>query len=246
MLPGALSSFKSSFKIQMALDPTRADFEPPAGTQVGAYQLIKKLGSGAFSVVYLASSTQNLQAGADQLEVVLKLLRGPCGHDPIVFAEEVANLSKTCKAPLGARVVSVVKAWEEPSLGGCYCLAIKPWCNGGCLQDLITKQVHYDLDTRLRWALQVAETLYLLHTSPDIRLYHGDVVARNIGLYMEEGELVAVLLDLGVSVHNHPHGMTEALKAHSASVAPEMVLRKATTQKGEWPIIRRILNRPLW
>ena len=37
-----------------------------------------------------------------------------------------------------------------------------------------------------------------------------------------KGRLEAYLLDLGVSMHNHPHGMKEPIKLPSASVAPEM------------------------
>lgn len=77
-------------------------------------------------------------------------------------------------------------------------------------------------ETLLRWSLEVAETLHMLHSTAGVRLCHGDVTARNVALCPGEGgRLEAYVLDLGVSRHNHPHGMQDPGKRWSASVPPE-------------------------
>jgi hypothetical protein len=98
---------------------------------------------------------------------------------------------KAQKAPAGARVVRLVGAWQDPALGGCYCLATAPYCAGGGLDVCIEKQACPDVSKRLRWALEVAETLQLLHTTDGVRLYHGDVSPRNVALCRAGGCIVS-------------------------------------------------------
>jgi tetratricopeptide (TPR) repeat protein len=198
------------------MDPSHEDFEPPVGSRAGAYQLTKRLGSGAFGVVYLGR-------GDDGSEVALKLLRGPYGHDEDVFEQEMQGLKKAGKAPPEARVVRLVAGWQEAALGGCYCLATAPYCSGGSLEDMIRSAPTPELSTRLGWALQVAETLLALHTTSGVRLVHGDLTLRNVALCVGSGGLLELyVLDLGVARHNHPHGSVEPQKQQSTSVAPEM------------------------
>jgi hypothetical protein len=72
-----------------------------------------------------------------------------------VFAEEREALAKTCKAPREARVVRLAEAWEDAALGGCYCLAMTPYCAAGSLQRMMETEAPPGLVTRLQWALQV-------------------------------------------------------------------------------------------
>jgi tetratricopeptide (TPR) repeat protein len=198
------------------MDPSREDFEPRPGSRAGAYQLVKKVGSGYFGVVYLGRAD-------DGSEVALKLLRGPCGHDEEVFKQELQGLTKAANASPGARVVRLVAAWREAGLGGCYCLATAPYCSGGNLEERIRDSAAPLLSTRLGWALQVAETLLVLHTTSGVRLVHGDLTLRNVALCVGSGGLLELyVLDLGVARHNHPHGSVEPQKQQSTSVAPEM------------------------
>lgn len=157
------------------MDPLREDFEPPLGARAGAYQLIKVLGKGAFGIVYLGREDN----GA---EVALKLLRGAYGHDREAFEDEMKGLARASHAPDEAKVVQLVAGWQEAALGGCYCLATTPFCSGGSLEDMIKTKAAPGLETRLRWALDVAETLQLLHCSYKVRLFHGDLTPRNVGL----------------------------------------------------------------
>ena len=78
---------------------------------------------------------------------------------------------------------------QEEALGGCYCLATAPYCSGGSLEQLIRRcsTEPVDLRTRLRWSLEVAETLQLLQSEPGVRLFHGDVTPRNVGLHLKVG-----------------------------------------------------------
>jgi hypothetical protein len=153
------------------------------------------------------------------------------GHDGLLFEAERNNLEKAARLPSEARVVRLVEAFVDEQYGGCYCLVTEPLCDIGSLEDVFTSPLRlgYTLPKAMRWALQVAETLHMLHTADYVRLYHGDVNPRNVLLKRDaDGHMEAVLGDLGIAVHNHPFGMAEkdlVMEKYSASVAPEMRAR---------------------
>lgn len=72
-------------------------------------------------------------------------------------------------------------------------VATAPYCEGGSLEALLAEQGGYTLEEALRWGLQMARTIYLLHTTPNVRRCHGDVSLRRV-LLREEGGRVNVYL----------------------------------------------------
>jgi serine/threonine protein kinase len=133
------------------------------------------------------------------------------------YAQEVAALELvTRKAPPEARVVRLVEAFEE---GGAFYTVMTPLCRKPFDHVIDSYAAHpYSLEQALTWAVELAQTLHMLHST--CRLFHGDISARNV-LLGQDGHVY--LADLGLAEHNHPYGMKEPrYDRDTGTEAPEM------------------------
>lgn len=129
----------------------------------------------------------------------------------------------------------MVDHYVDEEHNNCRCIVTTPVCEM-TLQDLLESVASgagpsYDLQTALRWASELADTLHLLHTTEGCRLYHGDLRPRNIFLYRgssggagSEG-LETYIGDFGTALHNYPFGPQEEplFYAVGTTVAPELM-----------------------
>lgn len=158
------------------LDPSAEDFAPRVPCRAGDYTLIKLVGTSALGPVYLGQRD-------DGTEHAVRVLRGRA-HDQNIFWQERKALETAGNVPWRTKVVHLWSAWQEETLGGCYCLATKPFCSGGSLEDVIRSQAAPELRTRLYWALEVAQTLLKLHTAKHVRFVHGILTLRHVALHL--------------------------------------------------------------
>lgn len=231
------------------MDPSSKDFKLQLGDLVGGYILCEDLGKGAFGVVYAARQA----AATDPPTVAIKVLRGALGHSNDQYEEEVAALKKVTQAGQGAAVVRLVEHFVDAQHGGCYCIVTEPLCYGGNLETLIDGGQVYELQAAMRWMREMAETMLVLHTSFNVRLFHGDLNPRNVLLRRgDQGQLEAYVADVGVALRNHPYGMNDAdrRKCNSMSIAPEMLTGEgkfnATSEVWSWGVLAyALLSRSL-
>lgn len=233
----------------------------PLGEVLGQYRTIRELGAGAFGVVYEATHPDRADSVAlkvsissaahfsrctnaeldtgperalliDSIAMPQQVFRGR-GHSKNDFEEEVVNLRKALATPPDTRVVRLVDSFIDIPHGGCFCVATTPVCET-TLKDVLSSATppDYSLQTALRWALELADTLLLLHGTDRCRLYHGDLHPGNIFLHRKDPAvggfegLEAYVGDLGIAIHNHPFGLREDLKfSWDVSVAPELATR---------------------
>lgn len=151
----------------------------PAGTQVGPFRIVKRLGAGGMGYVYLAES-------CDQLHrfVALKLLHV---HD----AKFHALFLRECKILAGlqhAGIAHLVDAGLDAAM---------PWLAmeyiDGVTLDVHLERAQPDLNQRLTLVLKICEALTYAHRH---MIIHRDLKPRNV-MVTAEGELK--LLDFGIA-----------------------------------------------
>ena len=161
-------------------DSTRPNTALPAGrVQVGGYRLLKKLGQGGMSEVFLASSAQT---GS---ECALKVLSADGASNSVLnlFIEECGIVSNL-DSPY------VVKIFEH-GVTDDYLFVAMEYIPGGDLRDRIEHGLK--TDDVLRILSQLARALDTVHRAG---LVHGDIKPQNV-MFRDADALV--LVDFGIS-----------------------------------------------
>lgn len=166
-------------------------------TQLGAYTLGERLGSGAMGTVYLARD----DGGAP---VAVKVLRAPAGQESEArarFARE-ARLGRDIAHP---NVVRVLAAGEDALDGATVPYLVMEYIEGETLRSLLDREGALPEAIYRHIATEVAHGLAALHAS---RIVHRDVKPQNIMITPEDR---VVLMDLGIArQHNAAHTVTRA------------------------------------
>jgi len=156
------------------------------------YKIIKKIGSGATSDVYLALTSQGEQRA---LKVFNQML--PIEQGDITFQRELDNLN-TLRSERVVRVYGL-----EKSKSGQWVL-IQEYIEGKDLS-YILKQEHTQLERVLMCLAIANEVLYALEESHNKGIIHRDIKPENIILH-QEGRLV--LTDFGLSKNTNINQVT--------------------------------------
>jgi len=173
-----LGSFGDTFRSEL----TQAD-DVPAGTLIGRYRIVRELGRGGMSVVYLAERAD----GQFRQEVALKLLQSglATGHIARRFDRERQILAQA-RHPGVARLLD-----GGPGPGGRPYLVME-YVDGRPI-DLYCDEERLSVPDRLRLFLQVAQAVEDAHRN---LVVHRDIKPSNI-LVTADGH--AKLLDFGIA-----------------------------------------------
>lgn len=184
-----LTSREADTNLRSALKNfTNGELSP--GTKVGAFKVVKKLGEGGLSVVYLAHD----ESGAD---TALKVIRHEYAHDRAAVHRftTVSRVMQSLKAPglapiLGVGQLDDARPWVAAQ-----------WVNGQSLAERIKRAGPLHINEARTVFEGVLRGLSALHARG---LIHGDVKAENVFVVRKDddkrssgGELGGVLVDAG-------------------------------------------------
>jgi len=146
----------------------------------GRFQILERIGFGAFGVVYRAFDPQM------QIEVALKVtrLRGPhAASDWDKGFEETRRLAKIAH-PNVVRVLGVERIGDEVGL-------FMEYVHGRTLQDIVSKQGPFGANEAVLIGIDLCRAIAAVHGSG---MLHGDIKAQNV---MREDKGRLVLMDFG-------------------------------------------------
>jgi eukaryotic-like serine/threonine-protein kinase len=175
-----------TFRMGRPPDPSEEDAPLTPGMEVGAYRVVRQIGSGGHGTVYLAEQP------ALGLQVAIKVLR----RDLLGSAEMVARF---------AREVRVVSALRHPSLVAVLDAGVLPdgrpyyameLLTGRSLVELIRDRGPLAAPVALALLAPVCEALAAVHQSGVV---HRDVKASNVMVVAEGSPPEVRLLDFGVA-----------------------------------------------
>ena len=183
------------------------DDELVAGAMVGPYRIEGPLGEGGMGQVYKAM-------GPDGQLVALKLVRGQLASDP-VFRKRFEREASTATRVKHSHIVSVVDAGEHEGIP----YMAQELITGGTLGDKIKSEGQLDLETTVRFCLEIAKGLGALHAE---ELVHRDLKPDNV-LLDEEG--CAHITDFGLAKDRNASMLTAAGQAVGSMdyMAPEQI-----------------------
>jgi serine/threonine protein kinase len=167
------------------------------------YRLIRRVGSGGFSVVWIAEDIQLQQ------EVAVKIFLPDKGAAPalIKMFEEEYQLTKNISHPRLITAINYFVHHDSPCL-------VMPYCQGGNLFDALQQKNSFDEKELAKIIFQVSEGLYYLHQLPN-PIIHLDIKPENI-LIDENNDYY--LSDFGIS-HSMRSGFIRATNAKGESFA---------------------------
>lgn len=162
---------------------TAGENEPPAGTQVGRYRLVREIGRGGMAVVYLAERAD----GQFEQQVALKLLKRGFDTDELVwrFDQERQILAAASHPGLARLLDAGMGPDSRPYL-------VLEYVEGRPI-DRYCDEERLSIADRLRLVLQVARAVEAAHRS---LVVHRDIKPNNI-LVTDDGH--AKLLDFGIA-----------------------------------------------
>jgi len=157
--------------------------EPPAGTQVGRYRLVREIGRGGMAVVYLAERAD----GQFEQQVALKLLKRGFDTDELVwrFDQERQILAAASHPGLARLLDAGIGPDSRPYL-------VLEYVEGRPI-DRYCDEERLPVAERLQLVLQVARAVEAAHRS---LVVHRDIKPNNI-LVTADGH--AKLLDFGIA-----------------------------------------------
>jgi serine/threonine protein kinase len=140
------------------------------GTQLGSYELIRRLGEGGMAQVYLA---RDVRLGR---EVAVKVLDRRLG-ERAGFRERFLREAKLAAALDHPNIVQLYDFGEE----GADLYLVMPYMSGGSLQDKLS-QAPFSVNDVVNYAMQIADALEYAHGQGII---HRDVKPANIMLHAD-------------------------------------------------------------
>jgi serine/threonine protein kinase len=154
----------------------------PAGTRIGVYQILEKIGRGGMGSVYRG---QDLHSGKT---LAIKLLPGEAATDPVLglrFAQE-CQVTRKLDHPHIVRVLDF-------GVDGSRSYLVMEYVDGESLGQRLEREGRLPEATAVRLIAQVGEALHWAHQR---RLIHRDVKPDNI---LVTGDGQAKLTDLGLA-----------------------------------------------
>jgi serine/threonine protein kinase len=186
-----------------AADPAKRNTVPPrrpdspAGTVVqvnlageileGRYKIVKKIGEGGMSFVYLATDVATNQKYA------IKVLSAALSQDDTAMArlKREASLGMRLEHP---NICHIIRLGETED-GLVY--VVMPYVEGEILSDRNQKLGHLPLDATVRLVRDMAEGLHFAH---QLRIVHRDLKPENIMVTrLSDGTDRAVVMDFGLA-----------------------------------------------
>jgi serine/threonine-protein kinase len=167
----------------------------------GRYAIVKKVGEGGMSFVYLAHDVSTNERYA------IKIL------SPALSKDENSMARLRREASLGIRlahpnVCNIVRLGETED-GLVY--VVMPYVEGEILADLNHKLGVIPLPTAVEWVVQVAEGLHVAH---ELKIVHRDLKPENIMICKRaDGTQYAVVMDFGLAKERKAGGELEKLTA---------------------------------
>lgn len=167
----------------------------------GRYAIVKKVGEGGMSFVYLAHDVSTNERYA------IKILSPALSKDQ----NSMARLRR--EASLGIRlahpnVCNIVRLGETED-GLVY--VVMPYVEGEILADLNHKMGVIPLATAVEWVVQVCEGLHVAH---ELKIVHRDLKPENIMICTRpDGTKYAVVMDFGLAKERKAGGELEKLTA---------------------------------
>jgi serine/threonine protein kinase len=167
----------------------------------GRYRIVKKLGEGGMSFVYLAHDV------AADTRYAIKILSPALSQD----ANAMARLRR--EAALGMRlehpnICHIVRLGETEE-GLVY--VVMPFVNGEILADRNHRAGHISLEDTVRWVTEISSGLQLAH---DLKIVHRDLKPENIMICKgEDGAEHAVVMDFGLAKERKAGGELAKLTA---------------------------------
>lgn len=156
-----------------------------AGTQVGAYRILRSLGVGGMGEVYLANDERL------ERKVALKLLPLRYSHTP----EWVHRFEREAKAASALNHPNILTIFEISSLGDTHYISSE-YVSGQSLRSLIN--VEMALEKKLDLGIQIAEALNAAHSA---NIVHRDIKPENI---MVRPDGLVKVLDFGIAKFYSP------------------------------------------
>lgn len=191
------------------------DAEPASASHLesviaGRYELLRPLGEGGFSWVFLARHTQ-----IPSLRVAIKILKTANGHDPraLLRLEREAEMTAMLQGQHTVKVLDV-----GVTEGGYPYLAME-FVRGISLRYLIAKAGPLSTLTVARISLDVLASLRDAHAK---NIVHRDLKPSNIFLTQEEGQAPSArVLDFGIAHLHTPLSSDTASSQHSLACTPQ-------------------------
>jgi serine/threonine-protein kinase len=167
----------------------------------GRYRVVKKLGEGGMSFVYLAHDV-----GADK-RYAIKILSPALSKDTNAMARlrREASLGMRLEHP---NVCHIVRLGETEE-GLVY--VVMPYVDGEILADRTHRAGHLSLADTVRWVTDIANGLKVAH---ELKIIHRDLKPENIMICKRsDGSDYAVVMDFGLAKERKAGGELEKLTA---------------------------------
>ena len=167
----------------------------------GRYRIVKKLGEGGMSFVYLAHDV------AADARYAIKILSPALSKD----TNAMARLRR--EAALGMRlehphICHIVRLGETEE-GLVY--VVMPYVEGDILADVTHRAGHITLADTVRWVTQISDGLQIAH---ELKIIHRDLKPENIMICKRaDGDEYAVVMDFGLAKERKAGGELEKLTA---------------------------------
>ena len=167
----------------------------------GRYRIVKKLGEGGMSSVYLAHDV------AADARYAIKILSPALSRD----TNAMARLRR--EAALGMRlehphICHIVRLGETEE-GLVY--VVMPYVEGDILADITHRKGYIPLAETVRWVTQISDGLQLAH---ELKIIHRDLKPENIMVCKRaNGDVDAVVMDFGLAKERKAGGELEKLTA---------------------------------
>jgi eukaryotic-like serine/threonine-protein kinase len=193
--PAAAASHASEPAKRNTVPPRRPDSASAAAVQVnlageileGRYKIVKKVGEGGMSFVYLATDIATNQKYA------IKVLSAALSQDDTAMArlKREASLGMRLEHP---NICHIIRLGETED-GLVY--VVMPFVDGEILSDRNQKLGHLPLDLTVRLVRDICEGLHFAH---QLRIVHRDLKPENIMVTRQsDGTETAVVMDFGLA-----------------------------------------------